>query len=141
MNRVLPLMTPPSAVTTPQLPLLKEWAYDFENERLLEVDGRMELLSGLDALKIWAYKAVRTELGRWPAYSANFGSEVETLIGQPYSEAFIQAETQRMLSEALLASPYILAVGRVEANMDDSVLRASINFDSVYGPSNVEVSV
>ena len=66
---------------------------------------------------------------------------METLVGQPYSEAFIQAETQRMLSEALLASPYILAVGRVETGMDDSVLRASINFDSVYGPSNVEVSV
>ena len=43
------------------LPIYEEWAYDFENNRLLTTkEGEHYKVYKDDALKIWIYKALRT---------------------------------------------------------------------------------
>jgi len=138
---VLPFLTPFEAVAAAPLPLFQEWECDAAGA-LKVIDGRMRLLSGLDAVKVWAQKALRTPLARFAAYSVNYGSELEELIGQPYSEAYIRAEAQRMVSEALLASPYITEVGQVSTTLaGDGKLVVRVGYQSVYGANDVEVTV
>ena len=138
---VLPFLTPFEEGTSPTLPLFQEWECDAAGA-LKVIDGRMRLLSGLDAVKVWAQKALRTPLARFAAYSVNYGSELEELIGQPYSEAYIRAESQRMITEALLASPYIVEVGGASASMTgDGRLSVTANYRSVYGTADLEVFV
>lgn len=138
---VLPFLTPYEEGTSTTLPLFREWKCNAAGE-LEVIDGRMTLLSGGEALQVWAQKAVRTPLARFAAYETDYGSELEDLIGQPYSEAYIKAEAQRMVAEALMASPYIIDVGAVSVRMaEDGKLQVSGSYRSVYGETTVEVTV
>ena len=138
---VLPFLTPPDTGSA-SLPLFQEWACDEATWELDLTDGRMQLLSGGPALRVWAQKALRTPLARFAAYTTDYGSELEELIGQPYSEAYIRAEAQRMVSEALLASPYITEVGQVSTTLaGDGKLVVRVGYQSVYGANDVEVTV
>lgn len=138
---VLPFLTPFEAVAAAPLPLFQEWKCNAAGE-LEVVDGRMQLLSGQEALRIWAGKALRTAVARFAAYSTDYGSELDELIGQPYSEAYIRAESQRMITEALLASPYIVEVGQASASMTgDGRLSVTVEYRSVYGTADLEVFV
>ena len=44
-----------------ELPMFREYAYDFENNRLLLRDGNTYLVEGNEALRIWIFKALSTE--------------------------------------------------------------------------------
>ncbi len=138
---VLPFLTPFEPAEPGALPLFRDWACGADG--LLLVDsGHMTLLSGQEALRIWASKALRTAVARFAAYTADYGSELEELIGQPYTEAYIRAESQRMITEALLASPYIVEVGGASASMTgDGRLSVTANYRSVYGTADLEVFV
>lgn len=138
---VLPFLTPYEEGTSTTPPLFQEWECDAAGA-LKVTDGRMQLLSGEEALQVWAQKALKTPLARFAAYETDYGSELEDLIGQSYSEAYIKAEAQRMVTEALLASPYIVSVGAVAVSMaGDGKLQVSGSYRSVYGESTVEVTV
>ena len=65
------------------LPLLKEYAYDYaKNELLLDENGCTYLVEGNAALRIWIFKALTTARFRHVAYSPAFGEEYEDqLIG------------------------------------------------------------
>ena len=68
------------------LPMLREYAYDYENNELkLDAAGRTYLVEGNEALRIWIFKALTTARFRYTAYSAAFGEEYEDqLIRQVY---------------------------------------------------------
>jgi hypothetical protein len=123
------------------LPLLVEWAFDFDAGRLLVTDGQMHKVTGLDALKVWAYKALCTVRGRFAAYSDAFGSELERLVGSAYSPAAASIEARRMVTEALLVSPYIYSVSGVEAALEGSTLAIRCTVATVYGSASWEVTV
>ena len=66
-----------------ELPVLKEYAYDFEkNELLLDGHGCTYMVTGNEALRIWVLKALTTERCHYTAYSFSFGAEwQEQLVG------------------------------------------------------------
>lgn len=62
--------TSTSTETNDELPMLKEYAYDFEkNELLLDEGGRTYMVEGNEALRIWIFKALFTERCLNTAYS------------------------------------------------------------------------
>ena len=63
-----------------ELPMFREYAYDFENNRLLLRDGNTYLVEGNEALRIWIFKALSTERFRYTAYDSAFGSEIHTPV-------------------------------------------------------------
>ena len=140
---VFPFMAVP--VAQPQraksLPLYEEWAFDFSTGCMAVIDGRTHRITGLEAVKVWMYKAVCTAKGRFRAYSPAFGSELESLIGSSYSVAAARAEAQRMVTEALMVSPYITAVDSVEADLAGGVLSVRCSVVTVYGEASLEVAV
>ena len=64
-----------------ELPLFKEYAWDFEkNCFLYDSAGRHILLEGAEAVKVWVYKALATERYQYLAYSWQYGIEVKPFI-------------------------------------------------------------
>lgn len=123
------------------LPLLEEWAFDFSAGCLLMTDGQMHKVTGLEALKVWIYKALLTARGRFAAYSATFGSDLEALVGSEFSPAAARSEAKRMVTEALLVSPYVSAVSSVEVALEGSLLAVKCAVATVYGSADLEVTV
>lgn len=140
---VFPFLTSPEE-TAPAaaLGIYTEWAYDFENERLEIINGAMRLISGIPALKVWVFKAAKTAMGRYLAYSVRFGSRLEDMLGRSGAGPDVLGEAEATLSEALVKSPYITAVSGVTAQLDqDDTIRITATVETIYGPFQTEVSV
>lgn len=57
-----------------ELPMFREYAYDFENNRLLLRDGNTYLVEGNEALRNLVLQALSTERFRYTAYDSAFGA-------------------------------------------------------------------
>lgn len=79
------------------------------------------MTDGLDAVKQAVYKILRTERFQYLIYSANYGSEILSLIGQ--DRQLYQSELRRRIEEALLQDDRVSAVEdlRIEFMEDSSV--------------------
>lgn len=121
------------------LTLLKEYAWDFDKKDFLLKDGKFQIVSGTEALKIWIWKALKTERYRYLAYSFDYGSEIDTLTGKAYTKAIMKSEIERYLKEALLISPYIKAVKDISIDMSGSSITIEFNVNSVYGEVKMNV--
>ena len=71
------------------LPLLKEFAWNFDKDTFIyKNDGTIQTVKENEALKVWIYKALKTERYRFEAYlhgiynlESNYGVELEKYIG------------------------------------------------------------
>ena len=64
---------------------IREYEIDFEKGTLT---GR--IATGVDALCVWAYLALKAKRYRWIIYSWGYGDEVYDLIGYSYSEEYLK---------------------------------------------------
>jgi hypothetical protein len=126
-------------ITSQELPIPREYAWDFETGDFKLEDGKFIVVEGLEALKIWIYKALITARYRWPIYSWNYGCELDNLVGSSYSQAVTQSEAKRYVEECLLINPYIKAIKNVQTDSKDEKL--TITFTAVTDYGEVTVSV
>ena len=123
------------------LPLYKEVAWDFQNNIPNLKNGEYEIVTENEAVKTWAYKALKTERFQHLIYSWNYGSEIDSIIGQSYTPNLTKAECIRYIEEALLINPYIKAVSEVEVSFSEGHLTVSGTLETIYGETEVEVRV
>lgn len=119
------------------LPTFREYAYDFENNRLLLRDGQTYLVEGNEALRIWIFKALTTERYRYTAYDSDFGSEIHTLIGGPLSSDITTSELKRFIIEALMVNPYIKELSNFHFTRSGSGVTAEFDCATVYGEDKI----
>lgn len=125
-----------------ELPLLQEWAYDFErNEFLTNENGLPYLVSGNEALKIWVFWAVTTAKRHWIANSRAYGSEIERMVGLPVSVAIKSSELKRTIKESIEQCEYVKHVDSIETSFDDGLLSIDVQLKSVYNEGWVNLSV
>lgn len=74
----------------------KTYKLDFENG----VIG--DFIDDDEALRQFIYKAIRTARFRYLIYDDQYGSELEDLIGDDVTEAFLNEEIPRVIREALI---------------------------------------
>lgn len=123
-----------------ELPLFREYAWDFGNNDFYYKDGNPIILEGLDALQIWIYKTLKTERYRYLAYSWEYGIELEeTIISSRTSDRVDQTEIERYVGEALGVSQYISEIRDFEANKASSKLLISFTAVTVYGEVDIIV--
>lgn len=60
------------------------------------------IIDGTDAIKQFIIKAILTARFRFPIYNADYGSELEELIGSNVSAALLQTEIPRVITETLI---------------------------------------
>ena len=121
-----------------ELPMFREYAYDFENNCLLLRDGNTYLVEGNEALRIWIFKALTTERFRYTAYDSAFGSEIHTLIGSSSHSDIVKSELKRFIIEALMVNPYISEISDFTITQAKSGLQVEFTCTTIYGLAQVE---
>lgn len=140
MSGIFPIVQPEAEeVSTGQLPLCREVAWDFSAGTPIFSGGKPVTVAGAEAVKVWIWKALMTPRRRHDIYTWDYGSEVESLIGQAFTSAVKQSEAVRYVREALMVNPYIKAVHQVSVDFSGERLTISCSVDTIYG--EVEISV
>lgn len=137
---LFPLISSPGVRAQEDLPLYREVAWDFVRGRPLFRQGNPVYVTGAEAVRVWAWKALLTERTRHEIYSWAFGNEVESLIGQNYTEQLKRSEAVRYVREALEINPYITEVSAVEVSFADSKMTIRLTLGTIYGEVELNVS-
>lgn len=127
--------------TNDELPMLKEYAYDFENnELLLDKDGCTYMVEGNEALRIWIFKALFTERFHYTAYSFAFGSEIQDqVIGHSLNTEIVKLEIERFIIESLMVNPYIKRLDNFVFEYTSTGMIVSFDCTSIYGSDKILV--
>ena len=133
---------------TANLPELQELAWDFIHDTFIhDNDGRLKTVTGNEALKVWIYKALKTERYRYMAYlhgdynaEGNYGVELERFIGTRSNSEISATEIKRYIKDGLLVNPYIKSVDAIETTVRNGEnLTLTVNLTSVYGSTSITV--
>jgi len=116
-----------------ELPLYREILADPETGLPVWRAGRPVIGEGAEAVRLWAVTALRTARYRYMIYSQDFGCELETLMGQSFSDDVKTAEAPRMIRDALLLTPYISDVREIVVDFAGDTLDISARLETVYG--------
>lgn len=106
----------------------KEYGVDFETGQLTG-----EIVEGKEAIKVWIWFALQTPRYRYYIYTWDYGSEFEDLIGQGYTEEYIEAEAQRMTEDCLLVNENIQSISEFAVSMKNDTLTVSFVANTIYG--------
>lgn len=132
------------------LPLLQEYAWDFDNDRfLLDTRGHHVTVTENEALKVWIYKALKTQRYRYECYrhgifdtDSPYGVDLEEYIGKyPNTEETAQLII-RDIKSCLALNPYIkriISVNIAERKKDKLVIDIAI--ESIYGETTTSVTI
>ncbi|MTK12102.1 MAG: DUF2634 domain-containing protein [Clostridiaceae bacterium] len=118
----------------------REYAWDFENNDFIMKDGKLVVVEGKEAIKIWIWKALHTVKLKYSVYSENYGHDLETLIGEGgLSGGLLQSEGKRLVWECLRLNPYIERIEKF--SMDFSKDKLDISFIAITNYGEVKISV
>jgi hypothetical protein len=87
---------------TQQITYGKELVFDFSNGEFIMIDGAPKVVEGIEALKVWIEKTIRTTRYRFPVYTFQYGCELENIIGLDIPSPVLESEVQRIIREALI---------------------------------------
>ncbi len=136
---LFPIIQPQTSEATTELELYKEVKWDYDNDIPVFMNGSPVLISGKEAVLVWAWKALHTPRYLYEIYTWDYGCEIESLIGQPITEELKQSEAVRYVRDCLLVNPYITEVSDITVTFSDGTLSISATIETVYG--EVEVNV
>ena len=86
----------------------KSFLFDFNKGDFIYRNGNLVEVSGIEALKIWIEKIIRTERFKFNIYEdVSYGVTIQDLIGSSLPEGFVESELKRELSESILTNPFI----------------------------------
>ena len=121
------------------LPLLQEIAVDFTTgQPVLEQNGRFQLVTGLEAVRVWVWRALQADNRRF-AYSAHtdsYGNQLHLLTGKSMPHA--ESRMAGLVRESLLVCPYITGVERFSFTREGGRLTAAFTVRTVYGEFQAE---
>lgn len=116
--------------------VLREFDIDFETGLLTG-----EVVTGVEALKVWAWLALKTARYRYLIYSWQYGSELETLIGSPYSEATTRDKVRTFIESALEPRQEITGISDYTCTFSGDTVTAAFKLDTIYGEEEMEIDV
>lgn len=111
------------------------YKFDFKTGEFVMKSGSPVVLSGLDALKMWLEKCLRTQLGRYSIYSGTgYGANIEDLVvGNTYGVDFAKSELQREIETALLKHDDINSLTDFSLARSGDTLTVSFTLATAYG--------
>lgn len=122
----------------------KTYLFDFEKGDFVIRDGKLIECDGIDAIKVWIEKILKTEKGRFRIYDdTDYGCHLEDLIvGINYPIEFIEAELKREIEEALLLNSKISSVNnfKITRTRNNLIVEMEVYTDDA-GASTITVTV
>lgn len=120
-------------VETQELPLYTEAAWNFDTNTPVWRGGNPVLVTGADAVLVWAWNALHTERFAHDIFSADYGQDLSELIGRGYTDEVKHQEAIRCIREALTINPYITDVTQVNVGFQGSTLLLACKIKTIYG--------
>lgn len=121
-----------SAIVTPET-VHTTFDWDFATGDFRLRDGSVVSLVGVDYLKVWIQKALRTVKDTLIYKDTDYGSEHHSLIGQNFNPDYSQSEYERMIRECLLQNDAISSVEGFLFTQSGSRLVIDFDVGSIYG--------
>ena len=87
-----------------------EIAWDFNTNQPVILDGKIQLVTGIDALRVWIEKALRTERYKWSAYKWTYGAEIEKMLEMGLVGPALNHSLKQSITDALIYHPQISQV-------------------------------
>lgn len=103
----------------------KTWIIDRDTMQVAYMD------SGLEAVRQAVEIALNVERYRWTIYSANFGTELDGLVGE--DEAYIVAELPRLVADALSPDSRIVDIDNYVFTRNGDSMTVTFTVHTVYG--------
>jgi len=142
MMNLFPIIQPEAETPVQaQLPLCREVAWDFDRGVPVYAGGRPVEVTGVEAVRVWIWKALKTARFRHDIYTWDYGCEAESLIGRAFTAQVKESEAARYVREALAPNPYITDVRQVEVTFQDTGLEISCQVSTIYGEAEVTAYV
>ena len=109
--------------------------FDFKAGEFRMKNGNPVVLTGVDALKMWIQKCLRTQLNRYSIYKGRqYGANIEDLvIGKSYNLDFAESELQREIEEALLQHDDIQSMINFTITNEKRGMNISFTLATTYG--------
>lgn len=111
----------------------KDYGIDFETGQLTG-----EIVEGLEAVKVWIWLALQVPRYRYYIYTWDYGSEYDEIIGQVYTEEYLEAEAYHMTEDCLMANEDIEGISNFNIKVGDGILYVSFTAETLYG--NVDIN-
>ena len=128
--------------TEKEIPMAREYAYDFYKGDFKLKNGKMFLVEGQAALKIWITKALLTGRYKEVIFTWNYGGEFEDkIIGQGYTKGLIKSEAERYTRECIdsCLSDYVTGMKNFDIEFDDGTLKIGFTAETIYGEVDIFV--
>lgn len=115
--------------------------FDFVKNEFIAKNGRLTEVSGLNSLKVWINKILRTVLNRYPVYSGTeYGAHIEDLIiGKNFDIEFAKSELQREIEVTLLKNEEIKSVSDFNISSDKGILNVAFTVKTIYGEAEMNI--
>lgn len=116
----------------------KSFLFDFKSGDFVLKDGRLVEVSGVEAVKVWIEKILRTEKYRYKVYEREdkneYGVVLEDLIvGNNFPHSFVEAELRREISQALTKHPMIQTLSDWNIEKNNPTLNISFKVNLTDG--------
>jgi len=120
--------------TEPEPRYGKSWLFDFKKgDFVVDGAGRLVEADGHTAWVQWCVKTVLTERFAHVIYSSDYGAEIEQSLKQPSRKA-VEAELERVITEALLVDPRTGLVKDFEFEWERDTVKVTFTAVPVVGP-------
>jgi hypothetical protein len=136
---IFPIIQPQTSEIVTELPIYKETKWDYENDSPIFLNGSPVIVTGKEAVLVWIWKALHVTRYRYEIYTWDYGNEIESLIGQPFTEELKKSEAARYVEECLLVNPYITGVENITVSFSKDVISISCTVETIYGEVDVYV--
>jgi phage baseplate assembly protein W len=129
-----PFETDEENIAEESVKIPREYEIDFETGQFTG-----KIVEGLEAIKVWIYLALNTARYRYLIYSWDYGSEIEDLIGQSFTEEYIEVEAKRIVEECLLINENIISISDFSTVIIDDKLTINFTANTILGEVNINV--
>lgn len=117
--------------------------FDFAVGDFIVKDGKVEELTGIEALKIYIEKLLKTEKFKFKIYETGAGDEygitISDLIHSDFSYIFIKSELEREITEELVKNTDITSIENFIFTREKRALAIAFTVNSIYGTTESEV--
>ncbi len=144
MSSILPLNIETTATsstsTTTEKSVMAEYLWDFTINDFVLKDGKFQIVTGIKALEIWTYKALRTQQNIYAAYGTTYGQSFDTVVGQNFSQAVVEAEVKRLTTDCLTQNINITGIDDFSVTFKGNILTMNFTLVTTLGTTSIVYS-
>ena len=130
----------PTNITDTNIPLLKEYAWDFDkDEVILDKNGKFIIVEGVEALKVRNYLSLRIYKGRFFIYNNKVGTRLKDLIGK--SKNYVSLRVEEMLYEAIVDNVYVTDIDNLEISYVNDKVFVTFDVINIYKNYNEQIII